>query len=396
MNPEAKPTTVSLHADQAPGIRRLRRLSFANYMTLAVITAYLPLYFDARGFSKLEIGILYSIGPTTAIVSNLFWGFLSDRFRTVKRMIIAVAAGQLAAMLSLTASESFTAVFAVMVAYYFFQTPLTPLTDSLTIKTIDGTRTSYASVRMWGSLGFAVSALVFGMVFKEQMSQIAIWVALFTILASLLLSFALIDRRGSNRTIGFSGIRAVIVRREILGFLAFILVISVAHRMNDGFLALTMREMGAGEAMIGWAWMISAASEIPMFLLLSRIGHKYKEPALLTAASLVYALRFALIGFVRDPAWIIPIQTLHSISFGLYHFTAIRYLQRMIPDEARASGQAAYAVVWSGLAGLLAGLFGGFLFEHFDGASVFRAAAVLAVLAAAGFAWREKQARFRS
>ena len=96
--------------------------------------------------------------------------------------------------------------------------------------------------------------------------------------------------------------------------------------MNEAFLTLTLSELGAGEGLIGWSLMVSAASEIPIFFLLSKYGDKMKEP-LLTFASLMFALRFLLMALAADPLSVLAVQSLHSITFGVFYVTAVRILQ---------------------------------------------------------------------
>src|SRR5690606_38281475 len=98
-----------------------------------------------------------------------------------------------------------------------------------------------------------------------------------------------------------------------------------------------------------------------------------------------YALRFALVAISQDPYALIATQLLHSISLGIYMVTAIRYLQFLIPDEFRASGQAIYAVVWSGMAGFLSGSVGGTIYDTFGATTLYVIAALLAATACFGF-----------
>jgi PPP family 3-phenylpropionic acid transporter len=160
---------------------------------------------------------------------------------------------------------------------------------------------------------------------------------------------------------------------------------SFAHRTNDGFLALTMREMGASDTIIGWAWTASSLSEVPMFFWLSKNGHRFKELPLLMIASFFYAVRFFLVSIVSDPLWIIPLQLMHSVTFGIFLVTALRYIQQLIPDEFRATGQAIYNIVWSCLAGLTSGIIGGWVFDTWGAPTMYRIAAASGLLACVGF-----------
>ncbi|MBW7459346.1 MFS transporter, partial [Paenibacillus sepulcri] len=76
---------------------------------------------------------------------------------------------------------------------------------------------------------------------------------------------------------------------------------------------------------------------------------------------------------------------MHSITFGIYFTTALRYLSTIIPDEYRSSGQAVFTVVWAGIAGIISGTVGGPIFDHYGKGAFFHMAMILALIAAASF-----------
>lgn len=373
----------------------LRMFSFAFYLTMALTVSFFPLYFDHKGYSKIQIGALYSIGPFVGIFANLLWGLLSDKYQTVKKLLLIMLTGQLLVMLFLMKTDALAWLYTLMTFFYFFQTPINTLNDSLIMLTIKDSRKSYASFRIWGSLGFAFSALVFGMLLKQIGIQYTMMLCLGTITLALILATLLRDRTGSSSgKMQFAGFGQVIGSRRFLWFLLLIFVLSIAHRMNDGFLALYLRELGASDSIVGWSWTASALSEIPVFFWLSRHGHKYKELPLLMIAGLVYTVRFTLVSLVTRPEWIILLQLLHSFSFGIFLFTALRYMMQLIPDRFRATGQAIYAVVWSCLAGLVSGVAGGWIFDAWGPHVMYRCAAVCSLTASLFFFlthWLQKE-----
>lgn len=366
--------------------RSMRTFSFVMYMTMALTVSFFPLYFSAQGYSKLQIGTIYAIGPFIGIAANLVWGYASDKLQTIRKVLIVILCGQLLTTVILSQTDTIAWLYVVMVAYNFFFTPINGLNDSLTLLTIRRTGKSYASFRVWGSLGFAFSSLAFGTILHAVGVEHTILFTIGTISLSLCIAFFLKDRSGgSSGAISFSGFFDIIRQPRLLLFLALIFTMSFAHRTNDGFLALTMRELGASDTVIGWAWTASSLSEIPMFFWLSKNGHRFKELPLLMIASFFYAVRFFLVSIVSDPLWIIPLQLMHSVTFGIFLVTALRYIQQLIPDQFRATGQAIYNIVWSCLAGLASGIVGGWVFDGWGAPVMYRIAAFSAVLACFGF-----------
>lgn len=388
--PNASPQLSPTAAKEA---WRLRAFSFSFYTIMAIVVSYFPLYFYDRGFSEQQVGILYSIGPSVSIFANLIMGLASDKYRTIRKILTLLLIGQLLMIVLLLPVHHFVLVCLIIGGFYFFQTPVNSLNDSLILLSEPHTGRSYPSIRIFGSIGFSVAALLIGQFLQDSGSGSTMYIALGAIVVTLLLSLMLKDYQGSLRKIEFGGFFKLIRKPQIVVFFLLVLVLSIAHRMNEGFLAIIMRQMGANESMIGTAWMISSASEIPILYLLGKYGHRFKELPLLAFAGVTYALRFWLLSIATAPEWIVLIQAMHSITFGVFFSTALRYLSVIIPDEYRSSGQAIYAVVWTGFAGILAGTVGGFVIEQHGKELFFQAGMTFSLLAAAGFLIKHLRSR---
>jgi PPP family 3-phenylpropionic acid transporter len=363
----------------------LKGFTFSFFMTMGIVVSFFPLYFDYKGYSKIQIGMLYSIGPLIGIVSNLAWGFLSDRYQTMKKILILLLIGQFFSAILVFNVNWFTLLNICLGIFFFFQQPINSLNDSQLMLNVKSTGKSYASYRVWGSIGFAFSAGFFGWLLKINGSSLTPILCISTITISLLLALLLKDtRQGPNKT-KLGGMINIIRSKKFLWFLLLIMIMSISHRFNDGFLAIYLRQLGASDSLIGYAWMAAALSEIPIFFFLSKYGHRYKELPLLAFAGFIYTIRFLLMGYLHNPAWVIFIQLMHSLSFGIFLFTAIRYIQQSIPDEYRASGQAIFAVTWSSAAGLVSGVLGGWIFDEWGGSTLYFVGSALSLLSAIGF-----------
>ncbi|UHA72594.1 MFS transporter [Paenibacillus sp. 481] len=376
----------------------LRAFVFTVFMIASIVVSYFPLYYKSLGFNSVQIGLLYSVGPLVSIVSNLFWGVASDKLRTLKKVIIVLLIGYLIISLALSQITSFAAVSSLLIAFYFFYFPIFPLLDSFAIVTAEAEGKSFISIRVFGSIGFAVSGLVFGFVLGSIGAQYSVWVVIALGTVSLLLAFRLTDKKAKQTTVKkmeFGGLWKVLKQREVVLFFLFVLLLAIAHRLNEAFLGLALIELGANESLVGLAWMLSAVSEIPIFFLLSAYGDRFKELPLLAFSCLMFTIRFLLLAVLQDPIWMLSTQVLHSVSFGIFFFVAIRYLSRVIPDEYRSTGMAVYTIVWSSIAGLLSGTIGGVLMQAYGKDVVYYTSTMFALAASLGFgalAWYSQRA----
>ncbi len=317
----------------------------------------------------------------------MIWGIVSDRFRTIKKILIFLLIGQMITAFFILKLESFSSLVIVMFLFYFFQQPMIPLSDSLTLLTIRNTNKSYTSFRLWGSTGFALAALAFGILEYFSIIQIknTISLLLLTLIVSFFFVFFVKDQQGSQSKMNFSGLVNVVRSKKLIFFMVLVFILAASHKVNDNFLSLYLSELGANKIMISVAFLFAALSEIPIFMLLSKYSNKVKELPLLAFAGIAYFIKYVLMVLFQDPYIVIVVQLLHSITFGIFFITSIQYLTTIIPDAYRSSGQALHAIVWSGLAGILGGIMGGFIYDTYGSTTLYIAAGVLGVVAAAGF-----------
>lgn len=382
--------TSGLYSDQ----NWLRSFLFTIYGTSVLVVSYFPLFYTHLGFSSSQVGLLYSLGPLISILSNLFWSMISDKLGTIRKIMVILLAGQLVTGLLLARATDFSSVMLILSFFYFFYYPVFPLSDTMAIKIAEQHGRNFITIRVFGSLGYSFFALTVGYALRALGSSWSMTLCIIIVIAALLITIGLKDVKKPvvkiseglpDKPVIKSGLKEILLQKEVLWFFGCVFVLALGHRMNEAFLTLSLKQLGAGEEIIGWALLASALSEIPVLFILSKYGDRFKELPLLAFASLMYAVRFLLMSLADHPSAIIAIQGMHSVSFGIYYVTAVRYITRIIPDYLRATGLAIYTVVWSSAAGLLSGTFGGLIYEDAGRVTFYVVAMAFSLLALVGF-----------
>ncbi|MFF2910463.1 MFS transporter [Paenibacillus sp. NPDC057934] len=374
----------------------LRSFMFTVFGTSVLVVSYFPLFYTHLGFSSSQVGYLYSLGPLISILSNLFWSMISDRLGTIKKIMVILLAGQLVLALLLARATEFSSVMIILSLFYFFYYPVFPLADTMAIKTATRYGRNFITIRVFGSLGYAFFALTVGYLLRAVGSSWSMAVCIAIVIAALLITIPLKDAKRdpaalkskpekSHKGDKGSGLKEILLQKEVLSFFGIVFLLALGHRMNEAFLTISLKQLGAGEEIIGWALLASALSEIPVFFLLSKYGERFKELPLLVFASLMYALRFLLMSYAHAPLAMVFIQAMHSVTFGVFYVTSVRYITRIIPDHLRATGMALFTIVWSSASGLLSGAFGGIIYENAGRSTFYMVAALFSILAFAGF-----------
>ncbi len=357
---------------------------------MAVLQVYFPLYFSEIGLSKLQIGMIMAGGPVLSVFANPFWGYVSDRRQNIRMTLVILLTGSLLLVQGVSAARSFWPLTAVMLVFFFFQSPLTSQGTSLILNAIEDTDRKFGGFRLFGSLGYAVVALGAGPLFARIGSGWA--TAAYSCLIVIALAAAVGLPRGGEAKVGsaFSakGYGQIFRNRPFVLFVLLGVFLSVPNSVNSTFVSLYIRELGGSNAMVGWGSFLSAFFEIPVFLLLDRLVKRNSRYLLagLSLVSVVFALRWLFMSLATHPIHILLTQMLHCVSFGVYSYLGTTLTSLWVPAEYRASGQAVFTLTWGGLSGIIAGFAGGWLYDAAGASVLYRLGAVMALVGAFGFA----------
>src|SRR5699024_366894 len=218
----------------------LKTLLFSFQAANTILITFLPLYLaKVLGFSGTQIGWVLAVGPLASIISQPFWGYMSDKYKTVKKMLVICTWGMIVSSVIFFNTETLVAVLVTAFLFYFFTTPIGGLSDSLAQRRASEIGVSFGSIRTWGSIGFASSALIVVLEVNHKVKDIKV----------------------DSDPISLKDVSKLFKNIPFITFLFFLMFITISHRTNDSFIAVYLDKLGAGESLVGTAWFVGLASE---------------------------------------------------------------------------------------------------------------------------------------
>lgn len=347
-------------------IWKLKGMLFFFHASMTIMVSYLPVYLQDLGMSGNEIGILLAVGPAAAIIAQPFWGFMSDRWKTVKRVLLLCLSSSLAVGFLVFQIKEFILVLPLMYLFFSFMSPAGGLGDSLAQKVSVLRKVSFGSIRMWGSLGFATASLAGGYILSYiGIANIYYVYAAFLCLALLFTYFAP-DSEPSKKPVQLINAVKLLKERRLVIFLLVALSISITHRINDSFIGLYIIELGGNESVIGMAWFIGVVTEAVVFALSVYWLRGLHPLTYISIAALIYAVRWFLMSLVPDPAFVLVLQVTHGFTFGIFYLTAFQFVSKLVPEELQSTGHLLFIAVFFGLSGVIGSAAGGVVIDAFD------------------------------
>lgn len=358
----------------------LKMLLFSFHATNTIILSYLPLYLRYKGLGGTEIGWVLAVGPLASIFAQPFWGYMSDKFKTVKHVIQICIIGLLVMGTLFFQMNGLLAIMLMGAVFYFFVTPIGALGDSLAQRRADDLHVSFGTIRMWGSVGFAVSSLVIGEVLTRVGIQYMIIPYLFFGFIALLVTFRLTDVKVDSEPIQLKDVSAIIKNKPFVIFLFIIMFLTVTHRANDSFIGLYIAQLGGSEGLVGVAWFVGVLTEAIVFATAGFWFKKYHPLFFIIIAGALYSIRWFIYAAVDHPIHIISLQVLHGLTFGVFYLAAFNYVSRLIPKLLQSTGHLIFFATFFGISGIIGSLSGGALIDSFGGSTLYFGMGICALI----------------
>lgn len=111
-------------------------------------------------------------------------------------------------------------------------------------------------------------------------------------------------------------------------------------------------------------WAIAAASEIPWIFFSGSLIKRFGICRMFYLALIAIVVRLLIFAFLPRMGAVIPNQLLHGITFGLFHATAIQFVNRKVKKSQIGLAMALYISVARGGAIFIGSLIGGYIIEY--------------------------------
>ncbi|MFB3895621.1 MAG: MFS transporter [bacterium] len=360
----------------------LRVFYFFFFISVATLAPYIYLYFKKIGLTGTEIGLIAAVGPLIVLIGQPLWGIIADKTQKARTVLsIAIFITMISSLFYL-GFTTFWGLICVSIVYTLFNTPIIPLTDTVTLEFVSRHQLSYGKIRVWGSLGYAVLVIVIG-----KLSQVfgLIWIFpiyAFVMLIIFILSFRLPKYKTHFEYHFLGGISKLMKNNRYVLFLIAVFLLTATNSANVVYFGIFIDQLGGTTTLLGLAWMIAALSESFIFLFSHQILRRVSPLHCLILASAGAILRWFLYTIIRAPLVLVLLQPLHALSFGCYYLGSIHFVKQESPPGWMATGQTIFWAIGYGLSAIVGNFIGGLIYQKYNSVvAVYAISSVVALIA---------------
>ena len=291
---------------------------FFYFALVGVYVIFMPKVLIELGYSTIEVGIVYAAAPFMRFLLPFVFKHYIDL--SPKVYLFSLLLSFVGTLFFLGTVQSFELY---LFANLFFGASMgisLPYVETIALASLSKTR--YGKVRLWGSLGFMGIALWLGKILEipyhalYYLSAIALLTLIF---GAILVKYDTTEHTAAKNDASFSLSRywafwlsVFLMQVGFGGFYNFFTIYETAH--------------GVSLEITSWMWSFGVMCEIFMLYFQGPLLQR-NLLNILKFATLITALRWLMLYLFPDSIPLIfASQSLHAISFALYHTAAITYV----------------------------------------------------------------------
>jgi PPP family 3-phenylpropionic acid transporter len=291
---------------------------FFYFALVGVYVIFMPKVLLELGYSTVEVGIVYAAAPFMRfLLPFVFRHYLALTLKVYLLSLLLTFAGTL---LFLATVESFWVYLLANLLFGAAMGISLPYVETIALGSLS--KGHYGKVRLWGSLGFMGIALWLGKVLEAPyhalyyLSTVAFLTLLF---GAFLTKYDTTSHQSAQDDASFS-------LSKYWAFWISVFLMQVGFGGFYNFFTIYETSHGISLEMISWMWSFGVICEIVMLYFQGPLLQR-NLLNILQFATLVTALRWMILYLFPDSVMLtFTSQSLHAISFALYHTAAITYV----------------------------------------------------------------------
>jgi PPP family 3-phenylpropionic acid transporter len=380
----------------------IRPFYFFFNAALSIISSFLPVYLESRGFSGTQIANIMALDSIIAILGiSILWGYLSDRTQKPAMILQILALGTALSFIPiLFGGSAYYLVFLGYLIFGFFSCPIGGISDSLAVVHARDKGIDFGKIRVWGSIGWLSSTLLVGfwlaakgtdIPVKSFNDAVEVAKAMFagkginwndpivivlvicgfavTFLTTLGFSNAKKGETKKDSRPGFSDLKLILKNRYFLIFLIVVALHMLCLKSFYFLFGIHVKNLEMSPTILSIAFSVGTLAEILAFSIFGWLRKYFRLEILIAIATGISLLRWALLANTESVGLLIFSQLLHAATSGIFIAAAVSFVANAAEPKLLVTYQQVYyyAMFIGNLIGTYAS---GFIYEGFNKSAI--------------------------
>ncbi|MBU0632883.1 MFS transporter [bacterium] len=330
---------------------------FFYFAIVGIYVIFLPKVLAIVGYSGVEIGIVFATAPLVRFFVPFAFIKGIKLNKKVFNTALAIIVG--ASLLFYITLHDFYALILTNILFGIGLSLILPYVEVIALSVI--TKERYGRVRLFGSIGFIVVALV--LVKFLSGVDIAIFYLIFMSIMTAIIGYfvAKMEPEEIDEVVTNEGGKINVFSHWSLWVGLTLMQVGFGPFYN--FFTIYETDHGMGMDMTIYLWSFGVVMEIFMLFFQGKLLQK-NILLILQFTTFITAIRWLLLfSFPQSLEISFLTQSIHAFSFALFHSAAISYLFTLY--KKRRLAQQFFLGITYGLGGFVGALYSGYVYEYF-------------------------------
>lgn len=358
---------IKQHGDQKLTLK-FSILQFTLWSTWCSFFSFAGMYFVHNGYSFSLVGVSISVAISCGIAGQVFWGFLSDKMQSIKKIFILANILLILAILTFSRPISTFHVLISIGFLGFCQMPQPAILDSWILKKNVTIPLNYGFIRMWAAIGFSCFGWIIGLSIEGAGYWVMFMFAAVFVSGTVTVSLLCADAAGSRQGINLHNMWQCYVRliknKTYLLFLIACFLIGLGNQATDTLLPLVVTDVGGNSGDQGMIMFLAAITELPFFFYSAKIFSRFRPRQCFIFTCCAFGIQYLMIALAQSIAMVAIGMMFQGVGFSVLLPNLRTFAYQNAPEQLRTSAQTLTDATYAGLAGVVASACGAVIIEQ--------------------------------
>lgn len=375
--------------------------TFIDRLGGAMMFPFFTLYLTKKfGIGMTQVGLIFGLFSISSVVGSMIGGALTDRIGRKGMMIFGLVASATSALLMGVVNQIELFLLVTLIVGTMANAG-GPAQEAMVADLLPEEKRAegYGILRVVANLSVTIGPMIGGILAATSYLLIFASDAAASLITAVIAYFALHETMTSKTVEGpqesmaqtFKGYIGVIRDGAFAWFLGASMLMVIVYMNMNTTLAVYLRDVhGVNERGFGYILSLNAAMVVLFQFSITRGIRKYRPMMIMVIGTLLYAVGFAMYGFVSTFVMFLTAMAIITIGEMLVTPVSQSIVARLAPEDMRGRYMATYGFSWiipTAIGPLLAGM----VMDNLDPAWVWYGAGIVAVISALAYYGLERR-----
>ena len=319
-------------------VTKYKLLSAIRYLGDSFYYPFISLYLVSCNLLESNIGFILSITPLVSIFTNPIYTKLCKNVKTTKNILTIITVIEALIIFTISFSNSFYLISALVFLLALFGTSHYGLMDSLITIFATKNNESFSKIRIFGSIAYVIGTTAGGYVIKLGGFHLCFGISCLLFVLSGFLYYSIKPMEEQQIISERPKYRDLLKNKEYLLFALFYVVFIGMMYASDYFFPVYLETRGITSSQYGLIYSYYVTLEVIVLFLLTRIKKQINNNLLLALATL-FMLTRQIVNYLNAPIAIVIIASgFRGISWAIILHISYKYVVDLLGEKLGTIG----------------------------------------------------------